>query len=88
MLAGARIERAREASAAVEPFFYSYGLNPTYRTEIEERGLAISGTGTDGVLTSARAFVVPRRLGAHESNQDRSLHARLCRTYAISLLCP
>jgi hypothetical protein len=48
MLAGVRIETVREASAAVEPFFYSFGLNPEYRSAVEERGLAISGTGSDG----------------------------------------
>ena len=53
---GSRVEAIYGASAAVEPFFCSYGLNPTYRAAVEERGLAISGTGTDG---AARVFELP-----------------------------
>jgi len=53
---GSRVAAIYEASAAVEPFFCSFGLNPEYRSGVEERGLAISGTGTDG---AARVFELP-----------------------------
>ena len=53
---GSRTEAIYGASVAVEPFFCSFGLNPEYRFAIEERGLAISGTGTVG---AARVFELP-----------------------------
>ncbi|MGA9761150.1 MAG: gamma-glutamyl-gamma-aminobutyrate hydrolase family protein [Gaiellaceae bacterium] len=53
---GSRVAAIYGASAAVEPFFCSYGLNPEYRSKVEEKGLAISGTGADG---AARAFELP-----------------------------
>ena len=53
---GSRAAAIYGASAAVEPFFCSFGLNPDYRAGVEERGLAISGTGTDG---AARVFELP-----------------------------
>jgi CTP synthase (UTP-ammonia lyase) len=53
---GSRVAAIYEASAAVEPFFCSFGLNPEYRSGVVERGLVISGTGTDG---AARVFELP-----------------------------
>jgi CTP synthase (UTP-ammonia lyase) len=50
---GSRVAKIYGVSAAVEPFFCSFGLNPKYRAAVEERGLAISGTGDDG---AARVF--------------------------------
>ena len=54
---GSRVAAIYEAPSAVEPFFCSFGLNPKYRTAVEERGLAISGTGGDG---AARVFELPQ----------------------------
>jgi CTP synthase (UTP-ammonia lyase) len=53
---GSRVAAIYGASAAVEPFFCSFGLNPKYRAAVEERGLVISGTGGDG---AARVFELP-----------------------------
>jgi CTP synthase (UTP-ammonia lyase) len=53
---GSRVAAIYEASAAVEPFFCSFGLNPKYRPAVEERGLVISGTGADG---AARVLELP-----------------------------
>jgi len=53
---GSRVAAIYGVSAAVEPFFCSFGLNPKYRAAVEERGLAISGTGDDG---TARVFELP-----------------------------
>jgi CTP synthase (UTP-ammonia lyase) len=53
---GSRVAAIYGSSAAVEPFFCSYGLNPDYRSGVEERGFAISGAGTDG---AARVFELP-----------------------------
>lgn len=53
---GSRTEAIYGASAAVEPFFCSYGLNPDYRHLLEAHGLAVSGTGTDG---AARVLELP-----------------------------
>ena len=50
---GSRVAAVYAASAAVEPFFCSFGLNPAYRSRVEEKGLAVSGTGADG---AARVF--------------------------------
>lgn len=54
---GSRVAAIYEAPSAVEPFFCSFGLNPKYRAAVEERGLAISGTGGDG---AARVFELPQ----------------------------
>jgi CTP synthase (UTP-ammonia lyase) len=53
---GSRVAAIYGASAAIEPFFCSFGLNPAYRLRVEEEGLAISGTGSDG---AARVFELP-----------------------------
>ena len=53
---GSRVAAVYGASAAVEPFFCSFGLNPEYRARVEESGLAVSGTGADG---AARVFELP-----------------------------
>jgi CTP synthase (UTP-ammonia lyase) len=53
---GSRVAAIYAAPAAVEPFFCSFGLNPAYRSRVEEQGLAISGTGADG---AARVFELP-----------------------------
>ena len=53
---GSQTETIYGASAAVESFFCSFGLNPKYQSAIEERGLAISGTSTMG---AARVFELP-----------------------------
>jgi CTP synthase (UTP-ammonia lyase) len=53
---GSRAAAIYAAPSAVEPFFCSFGLNPEYRAALEERGLAISGTGADG---AARVFELP-----------------------------
>jgi CTP synthase (UTP-ammonia lyase) len=53
---GSRVEAIYGASAAVEPFFCSYGLNPDYRSKLEENGLRISGTSSDG---AARVLELP-----------------------------
>ncbi len=53
---GSRTEAIYGASAAVEPFFCGFGLNPRYQSAIEERGLAISGTSTVG---AARVLELP-----------------------------
>jgi len=53
---GSRVAAIYGAPAAVEPFFCSFGLNPAYRARVEERGLAVSGTGGDG---AARVFELP-----------------------------
>ncbi len=50
---GSRVAAIYGASAAVEPFFCSFGLNSEYRSKIKKRGLVVSGTGTDG---AARVF--------------------------------
>ena len=50
---GSRVAAIYRASAAIEPFFCSFGLNPAYRSRVEGHGLAISGTGADG---AARVF--------------------------------
>jgi len=54
--AGSRAAAIYGASAAVEPFFCSFGLNPEYRSRVEEKGLSVSGTGADG---AARVFELP-----------------------------
>lgn len=53
---GSRVEAIYGVSAAVEPFFCSFGLNPEYRSRVEEKGLKVSGTGADG---AARVFELP-----------------------------
>jgi CTP synthase (UTP-ammonia lyase) len=53
---GSRVAAIYGAPSAVEPFFCSFGLNPKYRSGVEERGLVISGTGTDG---TARVLELP-----------------------------
>ena len=53
---GSRVAAIYEASAAVEPFFCSFGLNPEYQARVEEKGLAVSGTGAGG---AARVFELP-----------------------------
>jgi CTP synthase (UTP-ammonia lyase) len=51
-----RVATVYGASAAVEPFFCSFGLNPEYRSRIEDCGLVVSGTAADG---AARVFEIP-----------------------------
>jgi CTP synthase (UTP-ammonia lyase) len=51
-----RVAAVYGASAAVEPFFCSFGLNPEYRSRIEDCGLVVSGTGADG---AARVLEIP-----------------------------
>jgi CTP synthase (UTP-ammonia lyase) len=53
---GSRVAAIYGVSSAVEPFFCSFGLNPEYRSRIEENGLAVSGTGSAG---AARVFELP-----------------------------
>jgi CTP synthase (UTP-ammonia lyase) len=53
---GSRVATIYGVPAAVEPFFCSFGLNPKYRSGVEERGLVISGTGADG---TARVLELP-----------------------------
>jgi len=53
---GSRVAAIYGAPTAVEPFFCSFGLNPKYRAEVEERGLVFSGTGADG---TARVLELP-----------------------------
>lgn len=53
---GSRVAAVYGTPSAVEPFFCSFGLNPTLRAAVEERGLAVSGTGADG---AARVFELP-----------------------------
>jgi CTP synthase (UTP-ammonia lyase) len=55
---GSRVAAVYGAPAAVEPFFCSFGLNPEYRSRVEEKGLAVSGTGADG---AARVFELPEQ---------------------------
>lgn len=53
---GSRVAAIYGASAAVEPFFCSYGLNPDYRSRIVDCGLVVTGSGTDG---AARVLEIP-----------------------------
>lgn len=53
---GSRVEAVYGASAAVEPFFCSFGLNPEYRSRIEDCGLFVSGAGADD---AARVLEIP-----------------------------
>jgi len=53
---GSRVGEIYAAPAAVEPFFCSFGLNPEFRSRVEEKGLVVSGTGADG---AARVFELP-----------------------------
>lgn len=53
---GSRVAAIYGASAAVEPFFCSFGLNPEYRSRIVDLGLMVSGSGTDG---AARVLEIP-----------------------------
>jgi CTP synthase (UTP-ammonia lyase) len=53
---GSRVAAIYGASVAVEPFFCSFGLNPEYRLQAEEKGLVVSGTSADA---AARVFELP-----------------------------
>ena len=53
---GSRVAAIYGASAAVEPFFCSFGLSPEYRSRIVDCGLVVSGFGTDG---AARVLEIP-----------------------------
>ena len=53
---GSRVAAIYGASAAVEPFFCSFGLNSEYQSRIVDCGLAVSGSGTDG---AARVLEIP-----------------------------
>jgi CTP synthase (UTP-ammonia lyase) len=53
---GSRTAAIYGVPSAAEPFFCSFGLNPDYRSALEEAGLKVSGTGADG---TARVLELP-----------------------------
>jgi CTP synthase (UTP-ammonia lyase) len=50
LIAGSRAAVIYGATAAVEPFYCNYGLNPDFRPLLEARGLVVSGLGEDGLV--------------------------------------
>jgi CTP synthase (UTP-ammonia lyase) len=48
VMPGTQAAALYQATDIVEPFFCSYGLNPTYRGPLEQHGMVVSGTGEDG----------------------------------------
>jgi len=50
VLSGTRTAELYGASEATEDFYCNYGVNPDYRTALEQRGLCVSGVGLDGEI--------------------------------------
>jgi CTP synthase (UTP-ammonia lyase) len=46
--AGTRAAEIYNSTHAAEKYYCNFGLNPAYREQLEEAGLAISGTDQDG----------------------------------------
>jgi CTP synthase (UTP-ammonia lyase) len=59
-----------------EPYYCNYGLNPEYRGSLEETGLVVSGTGTDGEVRIVELRAHPFFLATLFLPQARSSQER------------
>jgi CTP synthase (UTP-ammonia lyase) len=50
LLPGTRAAKLYGAPGSIEDFYCNYGVNQDYRQALEERGMRVSGVGTDGEI--------------------------------------